>query len=157
MAVGFSRSQGPAHPGAIEQVESRLGIELPQDYRRFLQTTNGGVPKSNFLPPEANASARYLYSAGPNDDEYLEDLESIAHLYSADGEVDDETLPGFLPIGEDDGSNLVCLKVTGEDYGAVYFWSHEMSEPEQAYTRIADSFEEFFDRLRPDSEMDRTT
>lgn len=158
MAVDFREAQPPASLETIATVESALNIRLPEDYRRFLQHYNGGYLHENFLPPDGEASARYLYSAGPNDDEDIGDLESKAHEYSSEEPRNDHVLrPGFLPIGEDDGSNILLLSMSGDDSGAVYFYFHDVPEELGAYIRVADSFEEFFERLRPAEEMDLTT
>ncbi|MDP8942618.1 MAG: SMI1/KNR4 family protein [Actinomycetota bacterium] len=152
MAVAFDEPAPPASPQAIEQVERSLDIVLPEDYRRFLRQQNGGYLEPNAHEQGRGVRVRYLYSADPTGDEHLDDLESVAWLYSPEGEADDELDPGFLPIGEDDGGNLICLKVSGDDYGAVYFWEHEVLPESDAYTRIADSFEAFFAGLRPAGE-----
>jgi hypothetical protein len=154
VAVGFDQAFPPASPEEIERVESELEVELPDDYREFLQRQNGGDLEENFLPPEADASARYLYSAGPNDDDDIDDLVSAATFYSPDSPADPEIDPDYLPIGEDDGGNVVCLKVRGDDRGAVYFWTHDALEGTDPFDRLADSFDEFFEALRPIEELD---
>lgn len=156
MAVGFEDPFPAATPEQIDQVEAVLDVRLPEDYRRFLQRHNGGDLKENFLPPEADASARYLYSAGPNDDEFIYDLVSAATFYSPDSPSDPEIDPQYLPIGEDDGGNVICLKVRGEDRGAVYFWSHDAFANTDPLKRLTDSFEDFFEALRPIEELDLT-
>jgi hypothetical protein len=154
MAVGFERAFPGASPEQIESVEAELGVELPGDYRRFLARTGGGYLEANFLPPEADASVRYLYSAGPNDDDHIFDLVTAARFYAPDSPSDPEIDPDYLPIGEDDGDNVICLKVRGGDRGAVYFWTHDAFANVDPFERLADSFEEFFERLRPIDELD---
>jgi hypothetical protein len=155
VAVGFEHGFPPASPEEIERVEAELGIELPDDYRRFLQERhNGGDLEENFLPPEADASVRYLYSAGPNDDDDIFDLVSAASFYSPDSPADPEIDPDYLPTGEDDGGNVVCLKVRGDDRGAVYFWAHDAFEGTDPFKRLADGFDEFFEALRPIEQLD---
>lgn len=67
---------------------------------------------------------------------------------------DPEIDPEYLPIGEDDSGNVVCLKVRGDDRGAVYFWTHDAFEGTDPFKRLADSFDEFFEALRPIEELD---
>jgi cell wall assembly regulator SMI1 len=148
MAVGFERAFRGASPEQVESVEAELGVELPGDYRRFVERTGGGYLEANFLPPEADASARYLYSPTPNDDDDdIYDLVSAARFYAEIGR-------DFLPIGEDDGGNLVCLKLAGQDRGSVWFWTHDAFANTDPFKRLADSFEEFFERLRPIAELE---
>jgi hypothetical protein len=155
MAVGFTQELPPASEDALAEFEARLGVSLPNGYRAFLRERNGGYLEDNFLPPDADASARYLYSAGPNQHEHIGDLESALHsLYLPDVDVDYRLRTGMLPIGEDDGGNQVCLKVAGEDRGSVWFWTHDAFANIDPFERVADSFEEFFERLRPIDELD---
>jgi hypothetical protein len=147
MAVGFTAELPPASEEALVELEVRLGVELPDDYRRFLARTGGGELDGNFLPPEADASARYLYSPAPNDDDDIYDLLSAARFYAEIGRA-------YLPIGEDDGGNVVCLKVAGQDRGSVWFWTHDAFANTDPFKRLADSFDDFFDRLRPIDELE---
>jgi hypothetical protein len=152
VAVGFDEAFPPAPAGTIEGVEARLGVKLPDDYKSFLQRQNGGEPAPNFF--NEMVGVRYLYSAGPNDDEYIDDLDSIAELFSPEGEADDVLEPGFLVIGADGIGNRLCLKVSADDYGAVYFWDHELADSPEGYTRLTDTFTDFFEALRPEEELD---
>jgi cell wall assembly regulator SMI1 len=155
MAVGFTEALPPAPGEAISELEARLGVSLPDDYRSFLREQNGGYLDDNFLPPEGDASARYLYSAGPNDHEHIDDLESAFHyLYLPDVDAEYRLRTGMLPVGEDEGGNRVCLKVAGEDYGSVWFWTHDATLDEDPFERLADSFSEFLEALRPIEELD---
>jgi SMI1 / KNR4 family (SUKH-1) len=154
-SVGFDNAFPGAAPEQIERVEATLGVDLPHDYRRFLERHDGGDLEENFLPPEGDASARYLYSASPNGDDDIFDLVSAATFYSPRSPADPEIDPDYLPIGEDDGGNVVCLKVRGDDRGAVYLWTHDAFEGTNPFKRLADSFDEFFAALRPIDELDR--
>jgi hypothetical protein len=71
-----------------------------------------------------------------------------------DIDLDYRLRTGFLPIGEDEGGNRVCLKVAGEDYGAVWFWTHDAALDEDPFERLSDSFSDFFEALRPIEELD---
>jgi cell wall assembly regulator SMI1 len=146
MAIEFERDLLPASPDAIARIEQRFGARLPDDYRAFLLQRNGGyAPGSGF---DDDVSIRYFFSAGPNDDPYLEDIEEAAGSYFEDDEL--ELRDGFVPIGEDDGGNLVLLHVNpGDDYGAVWFWGHDIPG-DDAYERVTDSFAAFFAALRQD-------
>jgi cell wall assembly regulator SMI1 len=152
MAVGFRKALTSAPPGAIESVEARLEITLPDDYKEFLGRHNGGYLEPNFY--NRRVTVRYFYSAGPNDDEHVDDLETAARNYWPPNRPGDPIDPSFLPIGENVFGNVICLKVRGEDYGAVYFWDHELAVSVGPYTRVTDSFSEFFEGLRPMEELE---
>ena len=152
MAVGWDRPGPPADEAAIARVERELGFDLPADYREFLERQNGGKPELNFY--DRQVTVRYFYSAGPTDDEYVDDLETAARNYWPPSRPGDPIDPSFLPIGENVFGNVICLKVRGEDYGAVYFWDHELAVSVGPYTRVTDSFSEFFESLRPIEELE---
>ena len=158
MAVGWDRPAPPAEEAAIARVERELGIELPVDYREFLGRQNGGEPESNFFPAgDGFGHVRYLYSAGPTEVEDVDDLEEAARRAWSDPKTDPPENPmdrSLLPIGEEDLGNIICLRVSGDERGAVYFRDHEVPESPEAYTRLADSFGEYFEGLRPRAERD---
>ena len=157
MTIAFDEPAPPASPDAIRQAESRLGVTLPDDYKAFLRQQNGGKPELNFLEGGddiGGAHVRYFLSAGPNEIEGVRDFEFVAWRFSPEGDADHVLDPRVLPIGEDAFGNLICLVVSGEDYGAVYIWDHEEADDDEAYTLVTDSFREFFERLRPEEELD---
>jgi len=154
MAVGWDRPAPPAEEAAIARVERELGIELPAEYRDFLGRQNGGEPEPNFY--NRQVGVRYFYSAGPTDDEYVDDLEEAARRFWSDRMTDPPEDPmdrSLLPIGEDAGNNLICLRISGDERGAVYFRDHDIPESPEAYTRLTDTFSEFFEALRPLEEL----
>lgn len=152
MTIGFDQAGPPATIEAIEACERRLGVSLPPDYRSFLQEQNGGDPEPNSF--EGAVAVRWFLSVGPVPIEGLEELEAIAYAYSPEGDADYELPSEFLPVGEDDFGNLICLNVGGDDSGAVYFWSHDTFVDENPFTRLTDSFAAFFEALRPQAELD---
>ncbi len=151
MTVRFDDPGPPAGAEDIDAVERRLGTTFPVHYRSFLQTQNGGDPEPNFF--DEDVGVRQFLSAGPIAIEGVRDLETVARLYSPDGEADYVPPSSMLAIGEDDLGNLICIAVGGEDAGAVFFWDHEAYEDEHSLRRLADDFGEFFHRLRPEAEM----
>jgi len=155
MAVGWDRPAPPAEEAAIARVERELGFELPADYREFLERQNGGKPEPNFY--NQRVTVRYLYSAGPTDDEYVDDLVTEARRFWSDRMTDPPEDPmdrSLLPIGENVFSNIICLRISGDERGAVYFRDHDIPESPEAYTRLTDSFSEFFEALRPLEELE---
>ncbi len=148
MPVGFTRALPPADAEAVKRTEAALGVEIPREYVAFLGEQNGGYLDENVLAPGDDVSVEYLYSAGPNDDPYVSSLEEQARLYSP--ETDPRIRTGFLPIGENGLGDIICLRVAGEDCGAVYLWAHDAAENDDAYERVADSWTDFWDALRPD-------
>ena len=149
MTVQINRSREPLDEQDLIQVETRLNRALPKEYRDFLTAHNGGRPEPNAFP---------IYN-NPSDDQ------GLVHNFMCikDGDIYDlltwvdryrDRVPSnFLPIAKDPGGNLICLSISGEDLGKVYFWDHE----EEAATGqipgydnvypVANSFQEFLSSL----------
>jgi hypothetical protein len=61
---------------------------------------------------------------------------------------------GFMPIGLDQGGNLLTLALTGEAAGSIYFWDHEDELDDEGLSktdmsnmyRIASDIEQLFER-----------
>lgn len=129
----------------LAQFEQSLGYLLPSDYRVFLLAYNGGKPDlQDFPTPDSNwgGSLHHVYGlhAGPA---YLR-LDVVYETYR--GRIP-ETL---LPIADDPGGNAICVGLTGEHQGKIYFWNHEMEQGIPAWdntTYISNSFREFTESL----------
>jgi cell wall assembly regulator SMI1 len=133
MAKGASESQ-------INKIELRLQHTLPDDYRKFLESSNGGIPsRRRFRIPDCNAEALVdvlLGVDGPND------------LVAWIEELSDDLPTSFIPIGFDPGGNAILLDAST---GEVFYWDSarhfETSNDEQNTFAIARSFTEFLEKL----------
>lgn len=130
------------------QFESRLALKFPADYRQFLLEFNGGSP----------VEASFEFKDSTNGSELLgffgfgsrRDIFDKIKIYR-------NRLPKtFFPIACDSGGNLICISLSEEQYGKVYFWDHDREAdesqgiaPETAENTIliADSFDEFLNGL----------
>ena len=148
--AGSKRGLGEA---VLTALERKLGIELPEEYRRFLLLHNGGKP--------APAGFHYEDETGQYTDSQVDRFLSVHEGKLANFaddfityKVDEKRMPDRLvPIATDPGGNVVCISVAGRDRGAIYFWDHEHEmdaadeeegEPGESNVHlIADSFGEF--------------
>lgn len=145
--IRMQRANGPASPEAISNLEMKVGGPLPTDYRRFLETTNGGRPEEYEFRLETWGSIplNNLYGVGVAGRSDL--------LFQA--ERTRAQLPvGVIPIGDDPGGNYICLKVIGPSAGTVWLWDHEAVTEEEAIKKsalhlIAKSFDDFVSQLTP--------
>lgn len=119
--IVFTESGKHGLESAIVALEQRLATHLPVSYRQFLFDINGGRPEPNAFKIQDN----------PNDTHGL--LERFFSLDDADADYDisdnidvfQNRIPGnLLPIAFDPGGNLLCIAVSGENVGKIYFWDH---------------------------------
>jgi len=130
----------------LSQYEQQLGIRLPHEYRKFLLEFNGGSPRPNrFRFKGSNTGSQVLSFFG------------FASFYNVLEEL--ETYSGRLPkrlfpVAAEAGGNLLCISLSGEDAGSIYFWDHELEAdlsqgqtPDSINntTLVADGFCEFLD------------
>ncbi|MBK9202300.1 MAG: SMI1/KNR4 family protein [Candidatus Obscuribacter sp.] len=130
----------------LSQYERQLGLKLPQQYRNFLLEFNGGSPRpSRFTFKDCDTGSQVLSFFGFGSFyDVLEELETYGGR-----------LPKrFFPIAAESGGNLLCISLSGEDSGNIYFWDHELEAelskgqtPDSVNntTLVADSFSEFLD------------
>jgi len=136
----------------IDEFEIQLGNLLPDDYKKFLLKFNGGFPEKKIFHI---------------DDQQGEDILSV--LYGIDKENKTREhltlaynfnflridLPqNILPIGHDPGGNYICMSLSEDNYGKIYFWDHEVpNEDKNGKTNynnmylIAEDFNVFIDNL----------
>ena len=142
-------TQHPSSEQELKSVEHELGVNLPPDYRAFLLEKNCGEPERNELSESQGAGVSVRRFLGVTADS-SHGLAAHARAYR------DRLPPGLLPIAGDSFGNLLCLRVSGPDYGAVYFWDHELEADEnepathQNTIRLADSFSSFLAQLVPE-------
>jgi cell wall assembly regulator SMI1 len=132
----------------VRAVEQEIGLLFPENYKDFLLTQNGGRPSPNGFP-----------IAGHN----IDDFGGIQVFLRINGDVESSNLDwtyqimygrlpdNLFPIARDDGGDLVCISLYGEDAGAVVFWDIHQETDEPTYDNvyhIANSFEEFIESIR---------
>lgn len=139
----------------IYRVEKKFGIQLPEGYRDFLLSHNGGFPinpKFKFRLPSGRFSDslvnRFL---AIYDGEY-----SNFETFFSDYKQHQNRIPAELvPIAYDPFGNLVCIGVSGVMLGEVFFWDHENEKDDGSppgfgnVHLIARTFTEFLNCLEP--------
>jgi cell wall assembly regulator SMI1 len=133
----------------LDDLETTLKVKLPADYRVFLLSFNGGLPEPNLIPlmndpADTHAMLECLFCIAEGDNLDITERNSW---------MEGRMPAGFIAIGEDPGGNQICLDLTPENYGKVYFWDHEeeVEEGEIPDFRnvyfVANSFQEMMDNL----------
>ncbi len=132
----------PLSEQALQELEEKLGVRLPEPYRRFLQEYNGGRPNPNILDiagaPFGGADVNGFFSVGRGH----EDDELLWYKETLDGAIADH----LLPIADDSSGSVYCIVTKGKERGYVYYLDYYASW--EAYF-IATDFDSFLQQLRP--------
>jgi hypothetical protein len=122
--------QPPAPLSSLEQFESEIGQQLPEDYREFLIRCNGGYAAGAVVfqgptPEDQTADACPNHIGGFREEDYLS-LVATRENYQT---VEVRIPKALLWIMDDPFGNAICVGLTGQHRGRVYFWDHE-NEPD---------------------------
>ena len=113
---------GGASEASLQAFERQIGYSLPDDYRHFLATENGGKPSQRVFgfrtkDGEETSAIRAFFTL---------DLASKHYFIQDRIATYKERLPsGLLPIACDSFGNLVLLDIGAKAVGSIYFWDHE--------------------------------
>jgi SMI1-KNR4 cell-wall len=132
----------------ISNLEMRLGVELPRQYRRFLMDFNGGCPTPDTVDvgglPGSATDVQVFFgidrSDKSNDVEW--NLTTLAERLEQ----------GLLPIASDSCGSVFCLSLRRHDRGAVLYCDLQSvfadfdSAPK--FYHVASDFEAFLKGLR---------
>lgn len=145
--IRFITSNPPVATEQISQVQRVLGNDLPEPYVAFLHAQNGGrlEPNESELAEAHHLGVGVIEFFGIGQSP---DLLERHRFYQG-------RVPGdLLPIADAEGGNLICLALTGEHRGAVFFWDHEWESEEdeppryENVHRIAPDFDTFVAALQ---------
>ena len=139
----------PITPEQLNAFEERLNLTLPEDYRTFLLTYNGGRPKEAAFDFTRN---------GRKDGSWIGRLRGLtekrgANLEQMYGYSRGFVAAHFFPIAPDAGKHALYLSLGQEDYGAVYFGDTDEVSEDGINTMyfVAPSFTAFMNSLFDDS------
>jgi hypothetical protein len=126
---------------SVENVKNTYGKILPSNYLS-LQLKYGKLLLSETV-------SKYLDT---REIDYLGEYISVFRIHTLENKGESvlhnlnrylEDLPsGVIPIGDDEFGNLVCLDLTDENYGKIYYWQHDADEDEPLLL-VANSFDDF--------------
>jgi hypothetical protein len=146
----------PVSAEMLAMLEASVGTSLPDDYRQFLIRCNGGYIGgalwfSGPTPAGEAADAGVHHIGGLRDDANY----SLAwHQDCYAGRIP----RALMWIMDDPFGNAICLGISQETRGRIYFWDHE-AEPDKALcdgeigkagnvSLIANSFKDFVAGLK---------
>lgn len=148
MAAEISwRGGTPLGENDVRELESKLGVTFPPDFRNTALKHNGAVPSRTsftYQHPRTGKvredSFAHLLSLRPQDDEnVLEVMKGLA--------VDDQLPVGVIPIGGNGGGNFIGLDYRLGERPSIVLWLHEENS-EESLAPIARDFQELLESLR---------
>jgi hypothetical protein len=144
LPYSFRRTSRQLAEEDITAFECERKLRLPDSYRRFLLSVNGGYPENEgyYYGEGQSFMLQRLYPL-TNELEPHCNLRSINH-----GESDAPR--GFLIIGTSSFGDAVCLGIEHPHTGKVIYLDHEERDPDEIENDdwlgvypLADTFEEF--------------
>ncbi|MEL7937806.1 SMI1/KNR4 family protein [Pseudomonas delhiensis] len=158
-ALKFYKSGPSISLPDIELLEKIVNHSLPEDFKQFYLTHNGGIPDRDWWDSDDNYDPvrvkRFKIIARTNE-AYSNDTKYLDALYTTmTKKVVPETL---LPFAIDDGGNFFCLDLTENNiclYAIDSFDNNISPESNHAnaYRWLTGSFENFINNLKHESEI----
>jgi SMI1 / KNR4 family (SUKH-1) len=152
--AGCSKNKNPTSKSPMfdesvyQELKSGLGVELPEDYVKFMRSYSGDTPEPNsfwVVRDDWGSGIDSLYVMAQS-----EDQQSMLIALDWDGLP---LKPGLIPIGGDGCFGYILMSVRPEDHGTIHFcctWSEDgktdMYES-QGFWKIADNFTDFIKNL----------
>ncbi len=129
----------------LTRLERQMGFQVPDDYKEFLITCNGG-----YATPEKGIIHYYH----PVRQVPGEDI-GVDMFFQAKFVLNDNPGEVFMPtkcrvIADVAGGNLIVLSCRDGDYGAIYLCDLNHYNDDGNFTvKLADSFRQFYESLGP--------
>ena len=128
----------------VAAFEARVGIDLPDAYRKFLLLYNGGTPTPDNVDvpsaPGTPTDIQVFFGIG-------RPIESSDLSWNLSLVVERCPTLCALPIACDSGGGLFCLKIENGTAMAVIYC--DLDAPDCVSYAVAPNFEMFVSRLRP--------
>ena len=125
----------------LRDLEQRIGVTFPEDYRRFLLEFNGGYFNKAEITPVGEGcpleTLMCLYGIGASHEEAELASDSCLALF------DDNDPPIIVPIGDTAVGGLIILITEAEGKGEIL-----LKEAFGDFHYLAEGIEEFFELLR---------
>ena len=142
--VQIDETGDPISEAEIAALEHEIGAKLPESYRHFLLSNNGGRP----CPDTINIPD---FPGGCSDIQFFFGFRQSfqSNNLSWNYELIEERHPGrrILPIACDSMGGLFCFRLSGEKTNEVIFC--DMPDPAGTMYELAPDFETFLAKIRP--------
>jgi cell wall assembly regulator SMI1 len=149
MSLTWKHCEPPVEDAILNDLEHKLGVKFPQDFRDVMKICHGGTPveRSDFVYVDPDLGPVGV-SLGALLNLHNDDVEGILKTMELLS-LDDQLPEGIIPFADDGGGDMMCLDYR-EDPGhpKVVYWAHER-EKHDSIIPLADSFTEFLSMLEP--------
>lgn len=136
---------GPATEAEVAKLEGRLGARLPEDYRDFLMTINGGRrPGGGWKLPGHDLDVDAFYGLRGDSYDLADAVDRVLR-----GQAGTDHFPvDTIPIGCEFGGTRLLMKYRGKAAGSI--WSSD--ETEADWRKVAIRFGAFIAKLHQEPE-----
>ena len=104
----------------IQEMEGKHNLHLPDEYRRFLQTYNGGrTPETSFSIKGMSSDIRAFYSTGKPNQQF--DISLIENTPLFSGLINE----GLFPIAINSFGDHIAIGLSEDRCGRIYYCVHD--------------------------------
>lgn len=140
MPAQIKNPGSPVSPDSLREIEQRLGVQLPAEYRSFLLASNGGEPSPGWFHYGDDdgdwAEVTEFWSAEKMETE----TQAMRHNYEAPNYWDRRVSSSYVSIGVVAEEQALMLRVSAEDHGVVFWNANTDYFLPVEFTRVANSF-----------------
>jgi hypothetical protein len=155
MKLEIERSCRPVSAARIAEFEAEHHVVLPADYRRFLQTTNGGFPADpGVVFGRRRRSLDYFFPLldGPESDWNEMDIEAVLVMQEGLVYTGKEYGIDLVPVAYLSGGDLICLDCAKSPPEVVEFFHEHKPNEKPSFKRISKGFTHFLKSLKADED-----
>jgi cell wall assembly regulator SMI1 len=139
----ITRSGSPLRENDIAEFETEFDLKLPTQYRNFLLKYNGGrVNPGSFDFVEHGHPSRSVLNYFASLDQLYKTMHFLMEPRNPTSYFG--ILPNLLPIAYDPGGNSLCISLSGDNEGQIFFEAHDVPEGLNI-SFVASDFDAFLD------------
>ena len=116
-------TDGTAKEEDLDRIEQKFHIKIPKEMREHYLAYNGGCPERTVFT-DKNGDEYFVDLFIPVRERFKRPIEKTLELLRADGGVISDWL---IPFAEEIEGNFFCFSVRESDFGAIYYYDHELS------------------------------
>lgn len=132
---------------ALEKLEHNLHKRLPEDYRKFLLSVNGGqiaYGRVAYVKPqlgETYITMTQLYGLQSSGKSLY--TQSIENAIKQSQKILSED---FMPIADEIGGHIqIVMSLSDKNFGSIHIWLDNNATSEKSLVKVADDFNNFLE------------